>query len=621
MQKVGIALRGDFLVAKIFFSPEVRLLTSEKISKKISKGEINMKKSESTNEMVNEVASEIMNEMENEVVTEVSYGEVCKPSSMSRPINRSPALEAEYKGVFGEKFSNSALSKRIATLDAKKAKRLFKNEKGKYPNNYFFNAVLTNKIDRENIENKSTRLSRSDWEFIDSVMTKTDNDKVVTRRKSNYIFFLAFLIYYEKNKNTNNKIFPIEKTDMEDFSRPIFHLMGNKKWFKKVFPRIIKQLLTEKIIEVTVDLFGGSGFLTGCVRNHCSKNNIALRSIYNDLDDEKINFLKQLQEHPKKLEKKCKKLLETYDYYQNKGEEESILQLRKEAEGLKRKNGLQGAAAFWYVQTTNKKGEVNLKKRKALEGFAYDSKLYEKVEIKNSDALYCFQQWFNNEKAFIMIDPPYPFTLGYLYKHANEDFSLRVHNQLYNKMLIAKATWIYFGRIDAPKSHTGNQNEAKATSDDAQHLALFDDTFQDKGLFYMDKKVGKNTERIVSNYPFEGFKPYVSGATSSLEEESADEEMIVPSVENAVEETIAFSIGETKEEVDISPSVEDTDEEITTSSVETTTEETTIETPVHTEPSSVEEIVTDNHKPVVEEKMKKKRKGVFGKLLDFFQSF
>lgn len=33
-------------------------------------------------------------------------------------------------------------------------------------------------------------------------------------------------------------------------------------------------------------------------------------------------------------------------------------------------------------------------------------------------------------------------------------------------------------------------------------------------------------------------------------------------------------------------------------SVETANEETAIETPVHTEPSSVEEIVTDTHNPV-----------------------
>lgn len=588
-------------------------------------------------EMVNEVASEIMNEMENEVVneavnevvTKVSYGEMCKPSSMSKSINCSPALEEEYEKVFGEEYSDSALSSLIYSLDKNKVRNVFRAKKGNFTNDYFFNIILEKSVTKRNhIEKKSTRLSRSDWEFIDSVMTKTANDKTVTRKKSNFIFFLAFLIYYEKNKDTNNKIVPIEKTDMEDFSRPIFHLIGNKKWFKDKFYSMFEQLLAEKDIKITLDLFGGSGVLTGYMQDYCYKNGITLRSIYNDLDDEKINFFKQLKASPQELENKCRKLLETYDYYKSKGKENSILQLKKDAEVLKKEKGLHGAAAFWYVQTTNKKGEVNLKKRKALEEFTYASKLYKELELKKTDALYRLNEWlesdesFNNENAFLIVDSPYCNTRGYKRKWANDEFNRASQDKLCEILLNTKATWIYHGRIKAPRDYCKRQGEQELIEKDIQCRVFFDNNFQNKGVFYLDVPLScvNTVERIVSNYQFDGFKPYVEEPYSSFLDDT-DEEVIVSSVENAVEETIASSIGETKEEVDISPSVEDTDEEVIVSSVENANEETTIETPVHTEPSSVKEIVTDTHIPVVEEKRKKKRKGVFGKLLDFFQSF
>lgn len=636
-----------------------------------------MKKSESTNEMVNEVASEIMNEMENEAVTKVSYGEMCKPSSMSKSINCSPALEEEYEKVFGEEYSDSALSSLIYSLDKDKVRNVFRAKKGIFTNDYFFNIILEKSVTKRNhIEKKSTRLSRSDWEFIDSVMTKTANDKTVTRKKSNFIFFLAFLIYYEKNKNTNNKIVPIEKTDMEDFSRPIFHLIGNKKWFKDKFYSMFEQLLAEKDIKITLDLFGGSGVLTGYMQDYCYKNGITLRSIYNDLDDEKINFFKQLKASPQELENKCRKLLETYDYYKSKGKENSILQLKKDAEVLKKEKGLHGAAAFWYVQTTNKKGEVNLKKRKALEEFTYASKLYKELELKKTDALYRLNEWlesdesFNNENAFLIVDSPYCNTRGYKRKWANDEFNRASQDKLCEILLNTKATWIYHGRIKAPRDYCKRQGEQELIEKDIQCRVFFDNNFQNKGVFYLDVPLScvNTVERIVSNYQFDGFKPYVEEPYSSFlddtdEEvivssvESADEEMIVPSVENAVEKMVASSVEDIKEEMtvpstentdeeittssvenvveemtispvenadekaNISPSVEDTGKEVTISSIETATEETTIETPVHTEPSSVEEIVTDTHIPVVEEKRKKERKGVFGKLLDFFQSF
>lgn len=520
----------------------------------------------------------------------VSFEEICKSTSVSKTINRMPTLEAEFKRVFGYDFTPSVLSDMIAECDKKEIKKLFKKIKTRYTNKYYLNIVLTSATSRANIVSKSTRLSISDWAFIDSVMTDTENDKTDTRGLSNFIFFLAFLIYC-KNRNIS-----ITKPAMTDFSSPIFHVMGNKKWFKDKFCNMFDQLLTEKDIETTLDLFGGSGVLTGYIQDYCSKNNLNLESRYNDLDKNKLKFFKQLTTFPKELEHKCRKLLETYDYYNNKGDTESILKLKENAESLMSQKGLHGAAAFWYVNTTNKNGNVDKQKRKSLEEFAYASELYKKVIFEQGDALYRLDKWYNDEKAFILVDPPYPYTLGYLHLLANEDFALEVHVKLYNKLLNAKATWVYFGRTDAPRSHRNNQNKKKLAFDDVQHLSFFDDAFQNKGLFYMDRKVNKNTERIVSNYPFEGFKPYV-------------EETVSPSVEAEETEVTVPSPVEAEKPKEIVPSPVDAEEtEVTVSSPVQIEETETVESTVHTESFHAKEIKTDNHETVIEEDTKKEHK-------------
>lgn len=490
-------------------------------------------------------------DVNNTNTTNVSFEEMCRPASISKHINRIPALEVEFERAFGCKFTPSILSDIIAECDKINVKKLFKKIKTRYTNKFYLNIVLTSATDRANIVSKSTRLSISEWAFINSVMTDTKDDKIDSRGLSNFVFFLAFLIYC-KNRNIS-----ITKPDMKDFSSPIFHVMGNKEWFKDKFCNMFEQLLEEKDIETTLDLFGGSGVLTGYIQDYCYKNNLNVESRYNDLDENKINFFKQVTVSTKELERKCRKLLETYDYYGGNGDTENIFKLKKDVEILMKKKGLQGAAAFWYVNTTNQNGNVNKQKRKSLEEFAYASELYKNVIFERSDALYRLKKWYDNEKAFIIVDPPYPYTLGYLHLLANDDFALEVHTKLYEKLLNAKATWIYFGRIKASASYTKNEDTQKRADRDAQCLSFFDDNFQNKGVFYFDVPLRDTIERIVSNYQFEGFKPYV-------------EEIVSPSV--VVEET------------------------------------ETVERTVHTEPSSIEETKTDNTNTVVKEKTKKKRK-------------
>lgn len=192
-------------------------------------------------------------------------------------------------------------------------------------------------------------------------MTNTKDDKIITRGKSPFIFFLAFLIYCKKENIS------ITKPDMKDFSSLIFHVMGNKKWLRDTFYSMFEQPLEEKNTETTLDLFGGSGVLTGYVQDYCYKNNLTLESRYNDLDENKLNFFKQLTKSPKGLEKKCRQLLEMYDNYKVNEDTENIFKLKENTEALITQKGLHGAAAFWYINTMNEKvmsisKNVNLQK-------------------------------------------------------------------------------------------------------------------------------------------------------------------------------------------------------------------------------------------------------------------
>lgn len=67
----------------------------------------------------------------------VSFEEICKSTSVSKTINRMPALEAEFKRVFGYDFTPSVLSDMIAECDKKEIKKLFKKIKTRYTNKYY----------------------------------------------------------------------------------------------------------------------------------------------------------------------------------------------------------------------------------------------------------------------------------------------------------------------------------------------------------------------------------------------------------------------------------------------------------------------------------------------------
>lgn len=484
-----------------------------------------------------------------------SFSKMVDPASLSKKVKWVPALENLFEEAFKTKYKPSAVSDIIAQIDIEEAKKFFKNQSKKHTAKYFLNLLPLNSAERTHKIEVSIRLRRKDWNSIDSIVTDSDECQCAIKEYSKYPLFMAFLIYYCKQGNIS-----IQKELSKPLSQPLFHVAGNKTWLKDTYYEMIDQLLKEKDITTTLDLFGGSGCLTNYIADYCYKNNLSLELRYNDIDAGKRNFFKCFQESPESFRDKCERLLDTYDYHKQKKNNDDILELINYAKTFMWKNGVHGAVAFWFANMLNDNDEVSSTRRKSLEDFKYVAKLYNrnKVIIEGKrNALYRLKEWSDNEQAFIIVDPPYPFTRGYQHARANEDFNLANHKKLCEKLVTAKATWVYFGRTDAPRSFFGDDDKVKLLEKDAQHLAFLDDSFENKGLYYMDVKAHNNAERIISNFPFKGFKSYE--ATSSVKAEdimsSVEDEVITSSVETEniglIEENIVPLIEEKKNIVEV----------------------------------------------------------------------
>lgn len=551
--------------------------------------------------------------------------------------------------IFEQTYNKPCTPSFISDLLDDYDKKLIKNEwKNKHISrrNYFLDIILEEykvSIDDEKITTKrSVRMCQMDWDFISTVMS----DKPISNNKfSDLACFIGFLIYTKEHSVCLDK-------HITCMSQPTLAVLGNKYWLKEWFIRILEELINVRTITKTVELFGGSGTQTCFTEEYYKDNRIpSLEHIYNDKQTEKINFMKQLKGHAKDLRKKCKLLISAYNACENKESFHKSIQAYCENN---KHNTISTAAAFWFLALFNKK-DFRITRVGSLEEFVYTSSLLQNTTFTNNDVFYCLKKYQKDKQAFIVVDPPYLDTDGYINEEANADFPEKEHERLCAMLLQTKGIWIYHGRVLPSKSIYTKDNPQDFENRRKNLIRFWKRAFLNKGVFYLDVPYQNTLERIVSNYPFDGFKPYVEEPYSSFldntdEEvivssvENADEEMIVPSVENAVEEMVASSVEDIKEEMtvpstentdeeittssvenvveemtispvenadekaNISPSVEDTGKEVTISSIETATEETTIETPVHTEPSSVEEIITDTHKPVVKKKRKKKRK-------------
>ena len=493
-----------------------------------------------------------------------SFSKMVEPATLSKKTKWLPALENLFEETFGMKYNPSTVSEIISAMNIAEAKKFFKNQSKNYTAEYFLNPLSLSSVEKTDIKDVSIRLRRKDWESIDSIVT--DSDNCMIKKYGKYPLFLAFLIYCRQRGIS----FP--KKSLPPLSQPLFHVAGNKTWLKDIFCEMIEQLLKEKDITTPLDLFGGSGALTNFIADYCYKNNLSLELRYNDIDADKRNFFKCFQESPESFRAKCEKLLDSYDYYNEKKNADAnddedtddkddadtkIREIINYAKTFMGKKGMYGAVAFWFANILDDNDEISSTKRKSLEDFKYVAELYNlnKVIVEGkSNVLYRLNEFADNEHAFIMVDPPYPFTRGYQHARANEDFSMDSHKKLCERLVTAKATWVYFGRTDAPRSYYVEEDKEKLAEKDAQHLAFLDDSFENKGFYYMDVKAKNNTERIISNFPFKGFKPY-GDMPSFVEDEnitsSVDDEVITSSVETENEENIVPLIEEKENSVEV----------------------------------------------------------------------
>lgn len=461
---------------------------------------------------------------------------------VTRHIKIPKALMKLFEDTFYNPFTSGVISE---LLDDTYDKKLIKEEWDKryiHRSDFFLNALLQDIEDRDNIMEYSVRICKMDWDFINAVMPKTPDNQAVSRgRYSNIAFFVAFLIYAKQRNICLTK-------NITCLSQPALSVLGNKYWFKQRFCKVIGELIKEKSITRTVELFGGSGILTCFAEEYCRNSHLpSLKHIYNDIHFDKRNFIQQLKSHPESFRKKCKLLVSAYDSSKDKKK------FKKNVESCLRGKTISSAAAFWFLSLFNNQ-MISKTKIDALEEFVFASSLYQNVEVVKNDVFYCLKKYQQDETAFIIADPPYMDGQGYQYAEANKDFPRKEQERLCKELLLrTKAVWIYHGRPSPSKNRYAKEDEQLLADKAVQRKNFLDDNLQNKGVFYLDVPLRDNIERIVSNYQFEGFKPYVKEANAFLSIEVEKTDVTASSLAEAEETDVTASPSAEAEETAFSP--------------------------------------------------------------------
>lgn len=271
----------------------------------------------------------------------------------------------------------------------------------------------------------------------------------------------------------------------KDIKQPPFCLHGNKKKYIDVYRRIFKEI--PENIKHFVDIFGGTGLLTAVASESKKFRNI----IYNELDMNRYNTINVL------ATTSTEDILCAFHYYNLKKflgnkEDKSIFE------------------AVQYFMGHN----GNLTKESILSKLRQYSLLLQGISATNEDGVKVLENYHNKKNYLLMIDPPYRACDGYDIKTSDEtktNFTDEQHEKIAELLYHCRATFLYCCRITAPRSYEDmNIISDKYKNADKVYKGMIDEVFSGKKLYYFDCKPESNgtIERIISNHPFTGFKPY-----------------------------------------------------------------------------------------------------------------
>ena len=180
-------------------------------------------------------------------------------------------LVDKWEELFG-KLTGSSMEEILGKVPFESWKQLDK-EIRTYDDDFYLYLILEEYTDRINTTSKPIRISPvlKDWierHFETSTKT-TGTDKPKQTLYVQFSIVMAELIYINKQG------LDISPSTLET---PIFHLHGNKNWFRPNFKELLEELPSP--INSSLELFGGTGILSADI----SKNGHVSKILYNDDD-------------------------------------------------------------------------------------------------------------------------------------------------------------------------------------------------------------------------------------------------------------------------------------------------------------------------------------------------
>ena len=378
------------------------------------------------------------------------------------------------------------------------------------------NFILMTDAERAELLKPTDRFNISDWEnsiytcfpdYIDrhnlpkiEIRTHSYMEQAICRLTERPSFkkedinravqIILYAEYFKHNKNTAPAV-PFPKTSGTQNAaccpkRPLLHVMGEKGWYGAHFTGILRQLPTG--IEHFVDVFGGSGYLTELAE----QSGMFQTVLYNDDDLNKQDFFDVISKAPADFKALC--LTET---------EESLQDILDKDESLTESERKVLSAAKLFLKSRPE----NISLGKQLDDVKLTSEIFRRVTRSTTDGLAVARKYCKNANAFIAVDSPYSGTKDYDDRRTDNKkaFLDSDHQELAEMLTKSEAIFIWFGRCTAPRG-----NKKPYIPKDDIYRGKIEDLFANKGLYVRDYHYRDwgTIERVVSNYPFEGFSKF-----------------------------------------------------------------------------------------------------------------
>ena len=255
--------------------------------------------------------------------------------------------------------------------------------------------------------------------------------------------------------------------------------------------------------------------------------NVADKRVLNDLDHDKINLYRCIQNNPRKL------LNLSVGYEVNRHTFTTLKQNRehalKNAKGNSQPN-YEDAARYLYLNINSYRNQLNTFADNASQSKYYQRlqqimslhKLLKDVSLLETDLLKVLKKYEHTAETLFIVDPPYLMSSGYQNSNfhkatdVEKQFGLESHKKLAKKLqkIVANGNdIIYFCRVTA----TRKKNKKNQIVMSAEEIEFADKTMQFyidqlyKGhdFYYIDVELNNGiTERIITSFPFKGGKQY-----------------------------------------------------------------------------------------------------------------